>query len=63
MLSTELINLHNMMFATISPVTFFASTLSKMITLEAFTKHKNLVLETPSLVTGSHIITDNVQII
>ena len=63
MLSTELINLHSIMFAAISLVVSSASALSKMIALKAFTKHKNLVLEILSLATGSHIITDNAQTI
>ena len=63
MSSTELINLSNIIFATILPVTSFASTLSKLIASKAFTEHKNLVLETPGLATGSHVDTDNIQTI
>ncbi len=43
----------------ISPVTSSAPTLSKVIAPKAFTKHKNLVLGTPGLAIGSHVITDN----
>ncbi len=47
------------MFAAISPVTSSASALSKVITPEAFTEHKNLVLGTPGLATDSHVTTNN----
>ena len=63
MSNTELINLHSMMSAAISLVTSFASALSKVIASKAFTKHKNLELETPGLAIDSHITTDNAQII
>ena len=59
MSSMELINLHSMMFAAISSVTFFVFALSKVIALEAFTEQKNLVLRTFGLATGSHVTTDN----
>ena len=52
-----------MMSTIISPVISSASALSKVIALEVFTKHKNLVLETPGLATGSHNTTDNAQTI
>ena len=55
MLNTELINLHSIMSAAISPVISSASTLSKVIALKAFTEYKNLVLETPDLAKGSHV--------
>ena len=63
MLSTELINLHSMMSIAISSITSTASALSKVIASEAFTEHKNHILGTPSLTTGSHITTDNTQTI
>lgn len=72
MLSTELINLYNNIFALANysamlPVTlstsFFAAIVSILFTLTAFIKHKNLVLETPSLATGSHVITESAFII
>ena len=47
------------MFTVISPVTSSASALSKVITPEAFTKHKNLMLGTPGLATDSHVTIDN----
>ena len=62
-MSIELINLHSMMSAAISPVTSSTSVLFKVIASEAFTKHKNLVLETANLATGSHLTTDNAQTI
>ncbi len=52
-----------MIFTTISFVTSFAFVLSKVITQEAFTKYKNLVLGTSGLATGSHITTNNTQTI
>ncbi len=48
-----------MMFATISPVISSASALSKVIAPEAFMKHKNLMLGTSGLATGSYVTTDN----
>ena len=63
MVSTELINLHNMISTAISPVTSSAFALSKVITSKAFTKHKNLVLEISGLAIGSHVTIDNAQTI
>ena len=63
MSSTELINLYNMMSTAISPITSSVSALSKVIALEAFTEHKNLVLETPGLATSNYITIDNTQAI
>ncbi len=63
MSSTELINLHRMMSTAISPVTSSALALSKVIAPEAFTEHKNLVLGTPGLATGSYVTTNNAQTI
>lgn len=63
MSSTELINLYNMIFTAISPVTSSTSILSKVIALEAFIKYKNLILETPHLPIGSYITINNVQTI
>ena len=63
MLSTELINLHGIMFAAILPVISFASALSKVIAPEVFTEYKNLVLRTLGLAIGSHVTTDNAQTI
>ena len=63
MLSTELINLHSLISAAISPITSSTSVLSKVIALEALTKYRNLMLRTSSLATGSHITTDNSQTI
>ncbi len=53
--NTELINLHSIMFAAISPIVSSASALSKVIALKAFTKHKNLVLGIPGLAISSHV--------
>ena len=61
MSNKELINLHSIMSATISSVISSASALSKVIALETFTKHKNLVLGTPGLATSCHVTTDNAQ--
>ena len=47
----------------ISPVTHSPSVLSKVIASEVFTKHRDLVLETPALATDSHVITVNAQTI
>lgn len=47
------------MSAATSPVTSPAFGLSKVIAPGAFTEHKNLVLGTPGLATGSHVTTDN----
>ena len=63
MSNTELINLHSMMFATISPVTSSAFALSKVIAPEAFTEHMNLVLGTSGLATSNYITIDNAQTI
>lgn len=63
MSSTELINLYSIISATISPVIFSISTLSKVIALRIFTKHKNLLLTTSDLATNSHITTNNAQTI
>ena len=51
------------MSTTILPIIFSVFVLSKVIILEAFTEHRNLVLNTPSLTTGSHVTTSNAQII
>ena len=47
----------------ISLIISSTSILSKIITLEAFIKYKNLVLEISGLVIVSHITTNNAQII
>lgn len=62
-MSIELINLHSKMSAAILAATSSASLLSKMITLKAFTKYKNLVTGTLGLATDSYITTDNSQTI
>ena len=63
MSSTNLINLHSMISAAILPVISSTSALSKVIASKAFTKHKNLMLKTFGLATGSHVITNNAQTI
>lgn len=68
MLSTELINLHSNMSApanhsAMSPVTPPAAppaaVVSTLFAPAAFIEHKNLVLGTPGLATGSHVTTDS----
>ena len=63
MSSMELINLYSIISAAISPVTSFASALSKVIVLETFIEYKNLMLGTPGPATGSHVTTGNPPII
>lgn len=63
MLSTELINLYNIMSSIISLITSSASTLSKIITLKTFIKYKYLVLKTSGLAIGSYVTINNTQII
>ena len=63
MLNIKLINLHTMMFTTILLVISFASTLSKMIILEAFIEYKNLVLGILGLVIVNYVTIDNAKII
>ena len=63
MSSTDFINLYNMIFATILPITSSIFALSKVIAPEAFTKYKNPVLEIPSQTISSHITIDNVKTI
>lgn len=50
----------SIMSATITSPVF---SLSKVITLKAFTEYRNLMLRIPNLTIGSYIITDNVLII
>lgn len=63
MFNMKLINIYNIMFATISPITFSVFVLSKVIVSKIFTKYKNLILETPGLAINCHIITDNASTI
>ena len=51
------------MSATRLLITSFVSALFKVITLESFTKYKNLVLETLGLAISNYITTNNVLII
>lgn len=51
------------MSAAILPITPSASVLFKVIALEAFMEHKNLMLGTSGLAISSHVTTDNTQII
>ena len=51
------------MFATISPITFSASALSKVIASEVFTKYKTFVLGNSGLAIGSYVTTNNTQTI
>ena len=73
MLSTELINLYRNIsalanyFATsrvtpsvTRPAASSVLVVSTLFAPAAFIKNKNLVLETPSLATGSHITTDHI---
>ena len=72
MLSTELINLHSNMSALANhsemspvtpPATPLAVVVSTLFALGAFIEHKNLVLRTLGLITGSHITTDSALIL
>lgn len=51
-----IINLLRIIFATI---TSSASSLSRVIALDVFTKYRNLMLETPGLATDSYVTTNN----
>lgn len=72
MLSTELINLHSNISASANhftmllitpPAALPAAVVSMLFALIVFIEHKNLVLETPGLATGSYVTTDNTFII
>lgn len=51
------------MFITISTITSSMFILSKVITIETFAKHKNIVLGISSLTINNHITTNNVTTI
>lgn len=48
------------MSATVSPVVFFSSILSKIIALKALTEYKSLVLKTVCLAKSSYVTTNNI---
>ena len=65
MLSIELINLYNIMFALVNNiimpfVTSSIPILSKLIVLITFTKHKNLVVKMPTLAINNYVTTNNI---
>lgn len=63
MLNIRLINLYSMIFNTISFIKFPASILSKLIVVEVFIKHKNIMLVILGLAIDNHITTNNVTTI
>ena len=76
MLSIKLMNIHSNMFALTNysiispvitpiapPVTPLDLVISTLFVLAAFIEHENLVLETTGLPIGSHVTTENANII
>lgn len=68
MLSIELINLHNIMFALVNNITmpsiiFSTPILSQLIALIAFTEHKNLVVGISTMTINNFVTANNAFII